>query len=336
MVNNPLLLRPILLVSRNGIKTKHPQIASRMFSCDMNVKEIQIPTGWGHISAKWWGKEDKRPLLALHGWQDNAATWDTLVPLLPKDCSVLAIDLPGHGNSSWYPPGMVYYPWDWIRVIQLIKDHYKWDKVSLLAHSMGSIASMRYACVYPESVDFYIGIDNIIMDKIKPDYLVKHLPQRLEKAEIEQKRLDTEPPSYTYEQAIQLLHEGTGKSISMESAPYLIKRGTKPSKKDSNKFYFCRDSRLKYILFVPEDKEFVKTFARRMMTPTLFMKTKDPRFGGDEFSTEIRNLIMENNSNFEFHYIDGTHHTHLNNPEIVAPLVNDFLKRYHKPTPQKL
>lgn len=32
-------------------------------------KEIKIPVPWGHIAGKWWGPEDKRPILALHGWQ---------------------------------------------------------------------------------------------------------------------------------------------------------------------------------------------------------------------------------------------------------------------------
>lgn len=74
----------------------------------MKVKEVQIPTDWGHIAAKLWGKEDQRPILALHGWQDNAATWDALIPQLPESCSILAIDFPGHGNSSWIPKGSQY------------------------------------------------------------------------------------------------------------------------------------------------------------------------------------------------------------------------------------
>lgn len=73
----------------------------------MEVKEVQIPTDWGHIAGKLWGSGQQRPILALHGWQDNAATWDTLIPLLPKDISILSIDFPGHGLSSWYPKGEI-------------------------------------------------------------------------------------------------------------------------------------------------------------------------------------------------------------------------------------
>lgn len=33
------------------------------------VEEVRIPVPWGHLAAKWWGPQDKRPILCLHGWQ---------------------------------------------------------------------------------------------------------------------------------------------------------------------------------------------------------------------------------------------------------------------------
>lgn len=70
---------------------------------------------WGHLACKLWGNEHERPILALHGWQDNAGTWDPLAPLLCNKRPILAIDFPGHGLSSWIPEGIaahinnVYY-----------------------------------------------------------------------------------------------------------------------------------------------------------------------------------------------------------------------------------
>lgn len=51
------------------------------------------------FSGKWWGPRTKQPILALHGWQDNAGTFDTLAPLLPHHIPLFCIDLPGHGAS---------------------------------------------------------------------------------------------------------------------------------------------------------------------------------------------------------------------------------------------
>jgi pimeloyl-ACP methyl ester carboxylesterase len=56
--------------------------------------KINLPYGeW--ISGKWWGDLSINPILCLHGWLDNAGTFDRLIPLLPREFSYLAIDFPG-------------------------------------------------------------------------------------------------------------------------------------------------------------------------------------------------------------------------------------------------
>ena len=48
--------------------------------------------------------------LALHGWLDNAGSFDTLAPQLVSACprhALLCLDYPGHGRSSHLPPGQV-------------------------------------------------------------------------------------------------------------------------------------------------------------------------------------------------------------------------------------
>jgi len=48
-----------------------------------------------HVLAKIWGPEDGIPVLALHGWQDNAGTYDTLAPLLPNTIRLVCLDFCG-------------------------------------------------------------------------------------------------------------------------------------------------------------------------------------------------------------------------------------------------
>ena len=60
------------------------------------------------IGVKEWGSGPKR-VLGLHGWLDNAATFDRLAPLLPlADITLLAVDFVGHGKADWRPPGVPY------------------------------------------------------------------------------------------------------------------------------------------------------------------------------------------------------------------------------------
>lgn len=64
--------------------------------------------------------------------------------------TILAIDLPGHGFSSHtmttHYDNVIDSYYALIKTIQ----HFHWDKVTLLGHSMGSIASFTFAGLFPE------------------------------------------------------------------------------------------------------------------------------------------------------------------------------------------
>lgn len=323
-----LLCRMILNSNTTTLKSSLPVLSKKLHS-QVPTKEIQIPLKFGHIAGKLWGNSNERPILALHGWQDNAGTWDPLIPMILKDRPILALDFPGHGFSSWIPPDMQYYQWELPRIILYLKEYFKMEKVSILSHSMGAIASMRFASVFPDDVDFYIAIDSLIYDDYDLDAVVSKIPKTMKKALISQTRLNDEPPTYTIEEITKLWHLGTRKSVALESVQHLLKRGIKASKADPNKYYFSRDSRLKYTLFNPEDKKFVEALVRRLKCPTLYIKAIDSPYSADAYSIEMREILEQNNENYEFHFVPGTHHVHLNNPELIAPLIKNFIQNHN-------
>jgi pimeloyl-ACP methyl ester carboxylesterase len=66
------------------------------------VRRQAVKTSDGEISALVWG--DREPeLVLLHGGGLNAHTWDGVLLALGRPA--VAIDLPGHGHSSWRPDG---------------------------------------------------------------------------------------------------------------------------------------------------------------------------------------------------------------------------------------
>uniref|UniRef100_A0A2A4K5R3 AB hydrolase-1 domain-containing protein n=1 Tax=Heliothis virescens TaxID=7102 RepID=A0A2A4K5R3_HELVI len=323
------LLSGIILNSNTTTLKSSLPILSKKVHTQIPTKEIQIPVKFGHISGKLWGSGDKQPILALHGWQDNAGTWDPLIPMIIKDRPILALDFPGHGLSSWIPPGMLYYQWELPRVILYLKEYFKMDKVSLMSHSMGAIASMRFATVFPDDVEFFIAIDSLIYDDYDLNSVVNRISKTLRKGLVAQTRLDQEPPTYTVDEMIKLWHLGTRKSVALESVPHLLKRGAKQSKSDPTKYYFSRDSRLKYTLFNPEDRKFVEALVKRLKCPTLYVKAIDSPFSADPYSIEMREILEQINEKYEFHFVPGTHHVHLNNPEVVAPLIKKFVQKHN-------
>ena len=52
-----------------------------------------------NVASKTHGDPQNPWVIALHGWLDNAASFNALAPLL-KDVYVIALDLPGHGHSD--------------------------------------------------------------------------------------------------------------------------------------------------------------------------------------------------------------------------------------------
>uniref|UniRef100_A0A8C3SHU6 AB hydrolase-1 domain-containing protein n=1 Tax=Chelydra serpentina TaxID=8475 RepID=A0A8C3SHU6_CHESE len=84
------------------------------------VSELKFPVPWGHIAAKAWGSPQGHPVLCLHGWLDNANTFNRLIPLLPKDYCYMAMDFGGHGLSSHRPAGFPYHFLDYVSEVRRV------------------------------------------------------------------------------------------------------------------------------------------------------------------------------------------------------------------------
>ncbi|XP_014237062.1 probable serine hydrolase isoform X2 [Trichogramma pretiosum] len=289
-------------------------------------EEVHIPVPWGYISGKWWGSKAIQPILALHGRQDNAGSFDKLIPLLSKSISVLCLDLPGHGLSSHYPKGQFYYVhWEGLILLRRIVKHYKWSKVKLLGHSLGGAISFLYAASYPQEVEFVISLD-IVSPSVKDvtktvtitgDHIDKFL-------KFENLTLDS-VPCYEYHEMIAIVEDAYKGSITKESAEILMKRGMQPAL-IPGKHYFSRDPRLKVSLLGMLSMDLVLSYAAQIKCAYLNIRAVPGMvFDQPENYHKVLDVIKETARKFEYHEVEGTHHVHLNNPERVAPIINQFI-----------
>jgi pimeloyl-ACP methyl ester carboxylesterase len=104
------------------------------------------------LAARSWGDPQRPPLLALHGWLDNAGSFDRLAPLLADDWHVVALDLRGHGRSSHIADGSWYHYVDYFDEIRATLDHFGWQRADLLGHSLGGTLASLFAALHPERV----------------------------------------------------------------------------------------------------------------------------------------------------------------------------------------
>jgi pimeloyl-ACP methyl ester carboxylesterase len=94
------------------------------------------------LAGKWWGDRSVQPVLGLHGWEDNANTFDNLVPLLNVP-SFLAVDIMGHGLSSRFPAVGAHSFMDFVIMLKRISDYFKWTKISIVGKNLHFVFAFR-------------------------------------------------------------------------------------------------------------------------------------------------------------------------------------------------
>lgn len=294
----------------------------------LQVEEFRINLQHSRIEAKWWGSKDKRAILLVHGWQDSAGSFDTLIPLLPIDYSYLAIDLPGHGFSSHLPDGCFYHAIDIVPILEEIRLYFKWERLSIIAHSMGAIASFFYATLFPDNVDLVCALDTLKMQNYPPKITERIYFWRTKRAIELNGNLMEQSPEYNYDELVRRVYEGSMRSVDMDKAKYMIARGSKPSPNNPNKFYFTRDIRVKYIQPFYVEQAISLAYIKRIKAAYLFIRSDDLDFAEPEKNIrESVDTFRRYNKRFEFLRVEGTHHVHLNSPELIADKIGQFLRK---------
>jgi 2-succinyl-6-hydroxy-2,4-cyclohexadiene-1-carboxylate synthase len=92
------------------------------------------------------------PLLLLHGFTGDAATWDDVRAELGPDIPCIAVDLVGHGGTE-HPSGMDHYHMPAaVADLATLLDLLGLPRVALLGYSMGGRTALQFAVAHPERV----------------------------------------------------------------------------------------------------------------------------------------------------------------------------------------
>ncbi|HUB91787.1 MAG TPA: alpha/beta fold hydrolase [Dyella sp.] len=105
------------------------------------------------LTALIWGDAAAPPLLALHGWLDNAGSYAFLAPKLAARFRVIALELPGHGHSSHLPAGISYHYVDYVSAVLSAADALGLERYALLGHSLGAGIASLAAAATPQRID---------------------------------------------------------------------------------------------------------------------------------------------------------------------------------------
>lgn len=110
----------------------------------------------GHdISFVRWG-EDEPELVLVHGAGQNVHTWDTFAMAVGRPA--VAIDLPGHGRSSWRED-RDYMPPRNAHALAAVVEAVAPDAACIVGMSLGGLSTLRLSGLRPELVRAAVIVD---------------------------------------------------------------------------------------------------------------------------------------------------------------------------------
>nr|WP_320135122.1 alpha/beta hydrolase [uncultured Amphritea sp.] len=273
--------------------------------------ELQFEVNGHRIAAKSWGDQSAPVVLALHGWLDNAATFNRLAPYL-HGVRVIALDLMGHGYSDHRPASMPYYIWDNVQDVLEVADQLGLQQFSLLGHSMGASIAMLVAGSFPERVNKMVlieGIAPLVTDaEHTAEQLAAAIKKRIRMNGRKQKAYDD------IETAVNARMNGRW-PVDAQAAAWLVERGLVER---SDGFYWRTDPNLMLPSIMRMTDAQVDSFLVGVKATTLLILAENgiPQ-------SERRIALLQD---CQTERLKGGHHIHLEEQAsgLIATLINEF------------
>lgn len=261
-----------------------------------------------------WGDEALAPLLALHGWLDNAASFNLLAPLLASHY-VVALDLTGHGRSSRRSDDATYQIWDDLPEILGVIEQLGWQTFSLMGHSRGAIISTILASAIPERVNRLVLLDAVTPQALAEEDFPKQIAKFLQD---KSRRLNKQGRVYaTAEEAVAAR---TKRGLSGTAAQILASRGLAEHPQG---MLWASDPRLIGASAVKLTEGQSRAILGSLSMPTLLLQAEN----GLARHSAMLEFATEHIEKFCAEIVPGGHHFHMeNNVAELAYRITDFLK----------
>jgi len=262
-----------------------------------------------------WGPSDGRPLLALHGWLDNAASFALLAPHLTAH-RVVALDLSGHGRSAWRSPDATYQIFDDLPQILAVVELLGWHQCDLLGHSRGAAISSLFAALFPQRVGRLVLLDGVAppLDE-KTDFVTQMQNFIRDKGRLQSRR------SRVYKSVADAVASREEQGLTREAASLLVRRNLRACE---GGYTWTTDPRLRGASAVKLTAEQLEAVLSAVSMPTLLLVAD----WGPAAPPEDRfRMAIEHIPDLTTEQVSGGHHFHME--EGVAKLsdrIQQFLE----------
>ena len=289
------------------------------------TQEFKIKVPWGHVAAKAWGNSNNFPILMVHGILDNAGAFDRLIMQLPKKFYYVCIDLPGHGWSSHFPPGILLSYFNYVQAIKYVLDELKWDQLYYVGHSFGAHLGVFFTIVFPGRIERLVLIDSFIPLPLANQDIIPLIKTyhdlTIEALNVKSVR------QYTKEEIMFGLMNMRKCSLKSEAAKALFERSVTNVGNDS--YIYNRDYRLKFHLSPLLDLSQSSYILKSLKVKTLLLLATATT---PQLKCNIPKLVatLDTLKNLNIIEVVGNHDVHNNYPEHISLHITQFLTQSSK------
>lgn len=252
-------------------------------------------------------------MLALHGWLDNASSFDPVAPFLAQHFYLIAVDLPGHGHSSHLSAGNHYHFVDGLFTTLSIIKSLGLQQVHLLGHSMGACFASLVAGVSPAQV-LSLAMIEALGPLAAPDELCcEQLSHFQQQAQMLEKKTEK---AYSSLMKAAEMRAARG-HVSLENALILCERGVR---EDNQAFYWRHDRRLLNTSPLRMTEAQVLSCLRNISAPSCLIWANE----GFPFCPDAIENREKAVKSLQIYRLPGGHHLHMEHPERVADCLLSF------------
>lgn len=260
------------------------------------------------LAARFWPGQGT-PVLALHGFLDNANSFAPLAEQLPNP--LLALDFAGHGLSEHRPLGARQSFLDHVDDVYELAEQLGWDEMILLGHSMGAgVASLVAASRLLPLRQLWL-LDGLGPMALPADKTATQLIKALQKRSAPRR----EKSIYRDREAAAVARTKGFGGLSIEACRLLCERGLEACE---GGFHWRADARLRLPsrVYLAEDQ--IKNLLGHITTPTLLVRASDGLGGKGMMDHRIDYI-----NGLKVADLNGRHHLHMEVPAELAALLNN-------------
>lgn len=286
------------------------------------AEPIAFELNWGTVRGLAWGAEGGRPLLALHGWLDNAHSFVPIAAAflcspLAQSHRLIALDWAGHGHSDHRPPGN-YYPFiDYVYDLWQVCEQQGWAHIDVLAHSMGAYAANMLAGIDPLRIQHLMMVEAFGLLATPAEETAKDMRKGFISRWQQQHK---EPPHYPDQETGVRARQAAG-DFNKEIAALLVERGIEQLA--NGEFRFRADGQLRGLSPVRLTADQIGNVLSEISC------TIELIFGeqGHTRLLQALELWQPQVPQLKVHRLQGGHHVHMEQPAAVIGLFEQMIDR---------